>query len=369
MRKLIALLLVMLWMFFSSVYADGVVKQACTSAFGMENQAQAKTKLLTLAKRSAVEELFGSFVKSFTKVKNFALQRDDIETYSSGFIRSKGNPIYVQGKNFGEVCIQIEAYVTPKDLEKMQPKQLSKKTCILEGDLKTVKKRAETKAKLEALYDFDQNLRKSPTEKILPLLREVKFSEGDYVSGTPVYCLKATGQIYPIELNALKAEKPKAKQFVEGLKGEYFNLPPFSGSPGDFPKPSFNRIDKAIDFEWGKNTTAAPNISVDYFGVTWTGMIHATITGTYFIKSLTRDGIKLSINNRSVIEGWNYCGNYSYSSCPREANIYLEGDKWYPIQMEFFHVQENASVKLFWKKPGDSSLEIIPSTHLRTEKE
>jgi hypothetical protein len=365
MRKLIALLSVILWMFFSNVHAD-VVKQACTSAFGMENEAQAKSKLLALAKKLAIDELFGSFVKSFTKVKNFSLQRDEIETYSSGFIRIKGNPVYAQGKNFGGICVKVEAYVTPEDSKKMQPKQLSKKTCVLEGDLKTIKKRAEKKAKKEALFDFDQNLKKYPIEKVLPLLREVKFSEGDYISGTPVYCVKATGLLYPIELAALKVEmkKPVAKQFVQGLKGEYFNLRPFSDSPGDFPNSSFKRTDKAIDFEWGYNAPAS-NISADYFGVKWTGMIYATITGPYLIQSsFNRGGIKLSINDSSVIERWNHCTRI----CTPQADIYLEGDKWYLIQMEYFHVQSHAHVKLLWRKPGDSSLEIIPATHLRTEK-
>ena len=368
MNRLIILLIVFC-ISISNAYAD-VTKTRCMSVFGKNNPNEAKDELLALAKRDAVEELFGSYVKSLTKVKNFSLQQDYVETYSAGLVRIKGNPKYTQGKNFGEMCVQINAFVTEKDLEKMQPKKLSKKTCEFGGDAKTIKKRTEEKAKLEALLDYAPNFKELPSSKMLPLLREVTFSDNGFVPETSCYCTKATGLIYPIELTVLQAEikKPAVKQYVQGLKGEYFNLPPFSKSPGDFPEPSFKRIDKAINFEWWDNAPA-PNISADYFGAKWTGMIHITTTGTYLINSsVSYSGIKLSIDNNSVIESWNNCHNQS-DYCSIGANLYLEGNKWYPITIEFFHVSHSARAKVFWRKPGDSSLEIIPTTHFRTEKE
>jgi len=363
------ILLVVFCISISNAYAD-VTKTRCMSVFGKSNINEVDNELLILAKRDAVEELFGSYVKSLTKVKNFSLQQDYVETYSAGLVRIKGNPEYSNTKNL-ERCIQINAFVTEKDLEKMQPKKLSKKTCEFGGVAKTLRKRTEEKAKLEALLDYAPNFKELPSSKVLPLLREVTFSDNGFVPETSCYCTKATGLIYPIELTVLQAEikKPAVKQYVQGLKGEYFNLPPFSKSPGDFPKPSLKRIDKAINFEWGENAPA-PNISADYFGVKWTGMIHITTTGTYLIRSSLDyfAGIKLSIDNNSVIESWNNCRDNHYA-CLAEANLYLEGNKWYPIKIEFFHVSKSASAKLFWRKPGDSSLEIIPATHFKTEKE
>ncbi len=349
--------------YISNVYAD-VTKTACISAFGHSSQSEVKKELLALAKRAAVEELFGSFVKSFTQVKNFSLQEDDIETYSAGFVRIKGNPVYSNGKGLGEICIKITAHVTEADWKKIQPKEISKKTCELEGDIKTIKKRTEEKSKLEVLFDYDQKLKEFSPKKVLPLLREVKFSEGDFVSGTPVYCIRATGLIFPIEVSTLKSNKvtKPVEKFVKGLQGKYFNLPPFSKSPSDFKKPSFNRIDKSINFRWDVNDSPAPNISADYFGIRWTGMIHITTTGTYLIKGLYEDGMKLSIDNSTIIDSWNSCGG-----CSVESNIYLESNKWYPIKIEFFHVKGDAQIKIYWRKPGDSSLEIIPSDYLKTE--
>ncbi len=361
MTRLIILLFFSVYI--SNIYAD-VTKEKCIASNKGINET--KAELLVLVKRDAVEELFGSYIKSLTKVKDFTLQQDSIETYSSGLIRIKGSPKYSNGKNLGEICIQINAFVKKEDLERMQPKKLSKKTCESGGSNKTIQKHTEEKAKLEALLDYDLNLKKLPSSKILPFLREVTFSDNGFVPETSYYCTKATGFIYPIELASLQAEikKPVIKEYVPGLKGEYFNLRPFSGSPGNFTKPSFERIDKLINFNWKKNAPAK-NISADYFAIKWAGMVNIPITGTYLIKSQFRNsGIKLSLDNNSIIDSWNYCSG----KCSRETNVYLEGGKWYSIKIEFFHTSDYAYSYVSWRKPGDSSLEVIPSTHLRTEK-
>ena len=106
----------------------------------------------------------------------------------------------------GEVCVKIDAYAKTEDFEKFKPKQLSKKTCLMEGDVKTIKVKAQEKAKLEILVDYDQSLKKYPPEKILPLLHEVKYSEGGFVPGTQVYCVRVAGTIYPIEIVSIKEE-------------------------------------------------------------------------------------------------------------------------------------------------------------------
>lgn len=381
MNRLIAFLVLVFAGCFFTVHAE-VTKTVCISTFG-QTQSEIKNKLLTLAKRAAVEELFGSFIQSFTKVKNFSLQQDEIETYSVGFIRIKGSPVYSQGNNFGEVCIKITAHITQEDWEKIQPKELSKKTCELEGDIKTIKKRTEKKAKLEALFDYDQALREYPPKKVLPLLREVKFSEGDFVSGTPVYCIRATGLLYPIEITALKSQKTTKPiaQFVQGLKGEYFNLPPLKENtpPGEFPKqPIFIRIDKLIDFNWNEGIPA-PNVSANYFGVRWTGMIHIPITGSYFFYGVYNAGMRLFIDDKLVIDRWRYNAHpgieglkiddtsYRRENIEGKGDVFLEGDKWHSIRIEFFEARSLSYIRLHWRMPGTGVTEVISSSYLRTE--
>ncbi|MEK8020712.1 MAG: PA14 domain-containing protein, partial [Candidatus Parabeggiatoa sp.] len=72
--------------------------------------------------------------------------------------------------------------------------------------------------------------------------------------------------------------------------------------------------------------------------------------------------VKLFIDNLSVIESWDACGN-----CSRDDDIYFEGDKWYPIQIDFFHFKKNAEIELHWRMPGSNSIVIVPSEYFRTK--
>ncbi|MBE9561772.1 MAG: hypothetical protein IMF12_02750 [Proteobacteria bacterium] len=79
-------------------------------------------------------------------------------------------------------------------------------------------------------------------------------------------------------------------------------------------------------------------------------------------------GTKLFLDNNAIIDSWNVC-NSSNNRCSRETNIYLEGGRWYPIKIEFFlHTSDYTYYHVLWRKPGDSSLEVIPATNFRTEK-
>ena len=205
MKKLLTLLFVLSLSFTSVTFAQETIQKTyCMSSIGYKSTIDdLKKELLNNAKRDAVNELFGELIKSFTKVENFKLTEDKIRASSAGFVRIKGNPAYYQGKNLGELCVRIEAYAKDEDFEKFKPKILTKKSCVAEGDVKTIKGRTQEKAKLEALIDYDQTLQKYPPKHILPLLHEIKFLESGFISSTSVYCVKVRGLVYPIEIAAL----------------------------------------------------------------------------------------------------------------------------------------------------------------------
>ena len=123
----------------SSAFAQETIqKKCCMSSTDYKGSIEdLKKELLYNAKRGAVNEIFGEFITSFTKVEQFTLIEDKIRASSAGLIRIKGDPVYYQGKNLGEVCVKIDAYAKKEDFEKFKPKQLSKKTCLMEGDVKT----------------------------------------------------------------------------------------------------------------------------------------------------------------------------------------------------------------------------------------
>jgi hypothetical protein len=158
-----------------------------------------KDELLTAAKQEAVQELFGEEIASLTEVENFALTEEQIRTNALTILRIQGEPVYSNGQNFGEVCVTIDAYATEEDNNKFKPQTLTKKTCK-EGDERTIKQATEEKAILRALTAYDQQVKDYPPEKVLPLLRDVTFSEGGFDPETEFYCARVRGVLYPIEL-------------------------------------------------------------------------------------------------------------------------------------------------------------------------
>jgi formylglycine-generating enzyme required for sulfatase activity len=190
-----------------------ITKSVCLSAFSKEEQAL-KQQLLSLAKRHAVAELFGERITSLSEVRNFTLTRDEIESQSSGFVRIEGDPEYY-GQGFGEGCARIRAYVTAEDLARFEPQHISKKACESEGEIRTIQKRAETKAKLEALRDYHAGLRDHPPERLLRLLHRVTYDERGYISGTSYYCVQATGIVYPLEIESLVSSAKTSERVLD----------------------------------------------------------------------------------------------------------------------------------------------------------
>jgi len=180
-----------------------VTKTECISAINKSTMHKAKDDVFTKAKKSAVSEIFGEYIKSNVKVENSILTNDTIISSSIGFIRIQGNPLYYQGKNLGEICVKINAFAGKEDFDKFLPKAIAKKTCIAEGDIKTIKKRAEEKAIIDALTDYNHSLSKLSKANLLPLMHEVTYSEEGFYGNNSVFCLKLEGVIYPIEIKSL----------------------------------------------------------------------------------------------------------------------------------------------------------------------
>lgn len=147
---------------------------------------------------------------------------------------------------------------------------------------------------------------------------------------------------------------------ASGLKGEYWNLPPFDRDPPSFSgPPQLSRIDPTVDFSWAEGVPA-PTISADYFGVRWTGQIHAPLTGTYMFQLTHSDGARLLVNDSPVFEFW-----HRGSLHRQTGNVYLEGDQWYPFRLEMFHSERRAEIHLLWRRPG-ADIQLIPSGVLRS---
>ena len=186
-----------------TVLAGNIVQKIyCTSTNGYDNLDALKKDMVIQAKQMAVNELFGEVITSFTKVESGILTADKIQVASAGFIRIKDNPTFYNGKNLGEICVSIDAYVTEEDKQQFQPVMISKKHCATEPSFTTrqLKTFAEEQAIISGVLDYEKKLEGKNNHELLKLVHQVKYLETGFVPETETYCVKFEGVIYPIEL-------------------------------------------------------------------------------------------------------------------------------------------------------------------------
>jgi len=227
-----------------------------------------------------------------------------------------------------------------QDIQKLKKKEVDLETSIseLRKIVKELKERIShlerDKGELQALLKNSQAINEVLREKIAEYGAEVEVIEG-----------------------------------VEGLKGEYFNLPPFSKNkpPEILPESSspykiFTRVDKTINFI---GHPGGPNLSKYRFGVRWTGFIYIPVTGDYRFDISTDDnGIRLWIGNKLMYDQWRHEKKH-YS-----IFTFLEGKRWYPIKIETFYHERWRGRRfvliLKWWLPGEEKATVIPSSNFKT---
>ncbi|MCS7061464.1 MAG: DUF1349 domain-containing protein [Anaerolineae bacterium] len=182
-----------------------VTKTYCAQATGYPDLETLKTELLLGAKRLAVNELFGELIAASTAVKDSVVTSDQIRASSIGFVRLEGNVEYRNGDNFAEVCATIRGYATPQDREQFKPVKLIKRNCVSNPKLtpRELRGLAHEEVILKALEDFEPKLKDQDREKLLRLMRRVRYLESGLVPDTDTYCARVEGEVVPIEVKAL----------------------------------------------------------------------------------------------------------------------------------------------------------------------
>jgi hypothetical protein len=115
------------------------------------------------------------------------------------------------------------------------------------------------------------------------------------------------------------------------------------------------RIDSAINFDWGFQTSPAPGVPGTNWSASWQGFIQVPESGYYTFYSTTDDGVRLFVNNQLLID------SFGAQSATHSASIYLEAGRQYSLCMKYnqFGGWENA--KLEWSH-GTSPREVIPGS-------
>jgi glucose/arabinose dehydrogenase len=93
---------------------------------------------------------------------------------------------------------------------------------------------------------------------------------------------------------------------VGQYKAEYFNNMTFTGTP------VLSRCEATINNNWGAASPAA-GVNADHFSVRWTGVFNFT-GGTYQFTATTDDGMRVFVDNKSVINAFVDQGPTTYRS-------------------------------------------------------
>lgn len=114
---------------------------------------------------------------------------------------------------------------------------------------------------------------------------------------------------------------------LTGFKAEYFNGTQPTGAP------VLTRTDEKIDFDWQKGSPGEglPN---DKFSVRWTKSITVPKSGDYMVVLKSDDGMRVSIDGKSVLNDW-----HDHGLTTTTATVRLEAGKTYALDVQFF---ENA---------------------------
>ena len=126
-----------------------------------------------------------------------------------------------------------------------------------------------------------------------------------------------------------------------GLRGDYFDNSNLSGAP------VFSQVDPMINMHWGGTPPAGINTKYD-FAVRWTGKLTPPVSGKYVIEVGSRNGGRLYIDDKLVVENWS-----AAELLRKSAKVDLKAGKSYNIKLEYNQFDGDAQIELCWTVPGD----------------
>jgi len=189
------------------------VKTSCLqqSAYPNKTLAEQKKILIEKAKQESLEELYGTLISSSIDIENGRLKSDKIRSRAVGAVRVNGNPSFYNGKNLGEICTDVNVYITKKDLEKYSPKKVSLKHFCFNDPavaMKDIKQEAKYGAYKEIISQYKASL-KLDGKTAEKYIHEFTISNDKFDFDTASYCFNAVATVLPYELEMGKSTNEK----------------------------------------------------------------------------------------------------------------------------------------------------------------
>jgi hypothetical protein len=96
------------------------------------------------------------------------------------------------------------------------------------------------------------------------------------------------------------------------------------------------------------------------------GFILFDKAGDYVFQANTNDGFRLLISGIKIIDD----PMYHSDRMSGEVKVKVSEPGWYPLRILYFQRKGTATIQLFWKKPGDKTMVIVPAeayAHIPTQ--
>lgn len=112
-------------------------------------------------------------------------------------------------------------------------------------------------------------------------------------------------------------------------------------------------------FDWARGRPAT-GVNSDFFSVKWTGQLEAEEGGVYRLRTVSDDGVRVTVDGKVVIDNWRSHKEATDTS----AELTFDRASRHTILVEYYELLGNAKLQLSWQKPGSTVFEQIPTTRL-----
>lgn len=103
-----------------------------------------------------------------------------------------------------------------------------------------------------------------------------------------------------------------------------------------------SRSDANLDFDWGTGSPD-PALPADGFSARWTRYLYLE-AGTYRFRATADDGVRVFVNDQSIIDGW-----FDHDAQTFSGNITLTTGH-HLVRVEYYENADRASVRLAWER-------------------
>jgi len=195
----------------------------------------------------------------------------------------------------------------------------------------------------ELVQSLQGNYNGTPPDPVSPIAGiEHRFKDAKvlYAQGSSL----AEGIAVPIAHTALRTADGK-----EGLTGEYFVTPDFSG------KPAAVRVDRTVNFNWDK-AIPATGLERNNFSVRWTGTLRPPAAGDYKIGARVNVCYACESNEQFRVYVDDRLVATTAEEGKTEALLHFDSTKPHAVRVEYLHGTNAAGIDLTWQAPAAAQL-------------